>query len=77
VVGQHALANGQMRSYYQKYEANPFIEIGNHSYSHAHGHYKKFYSRPDSVIADFFKNVKRFYPFPQSMHGSRGEINGG
>ncbi|MDI9357554.1 MAG: polysaccharide deacetylase family protein [Phycisphaerales bacterium] len=31
----------------------PNIEIGNHSFSHADSHYKKFYSHPDSALLDF------------------------
>ena len=55
VVGQHALADDRMRRYYKLYEDNPYIEIGNHSFSHAHDHYEKFYEKPDSVVADFLK----------------------
>lgn len=55
VVGQHALSSERMRSFYKLYENNPWIEIGNHSFSHAHDHYKKFYKQPDSVVADFMK----------------------
>src|SRR5215831_9087836 len=53
VVGEHALSNERMKRYYRLYEANPYIEIGNHSYSHAHDHYKKFYVNPSNVVTDF------------------------
>ncbi|WP_153795820.1 polysaccharide deacetylase family protein [Foetidibacter luteolus] len=55
VVGQHALSSKRMKGYYDLYTKNPFIEIGNHSYSHAHDRYQFFYNSPDSVVADFLK----------------------
>jgi hypothetical protein len=44
-----------MKNYYKLYTENPYIEIGNHSFSHALDHYKRFYKRPVSVVADFQK----------------------
>lgn len=38
------------------YRKNPFIEIGNHSYSHASGHYRLYYRKPSAVLADFIRN---------------------
>ncbi|MBS1576656.1 MAG: polysaccharide deacetylase family protein [Bacteroidetes bacterium] len=55
VVGQHALRSKRMKGYYQLYLNNPLIEIGNHSYSHAHNEYEKFYENPQSVLQDFLK----------------------
>lgn len=55
VVGQHALNDERMRGFYKLYQQNPFIEIGNHSFSHAHNHYKKFYDSSLTVVADFKK----------------------
>jgi len=56
VVGMHALANKRMEGFYKLYEANPYIEIGNHSFTHAHDHYQAYYAKPDSVLHDFTKN---------------------
>ena len=56
VVGMHARANERMARFYKLYETNSFIEIGNHSFTHAHGHYKAYYEKPDSVLGDFIKN---------------------
>ncbi|HNP21525.1 MAG TPA: polysaccharide deacetylase family protein [Panacibacter sp.] len=53
VVGQHALSSSRMKGYYHLYETNPFIEIGNHSFSHAHNHYAAYYRNPASVLKDF------------------------
>jgi len=55
LVGQHALGSKKMEDYFHLYQRNPYIEIGNHSFSHAHDHYKSFYQKPDSVVADFLK----------------------
>src|SRR5690242_9333659 len=38
VVGQHALSS-KLKDFYEMYQNNPYIEIGNHSFSHAHNHY--------------------------------------
>jgi peptidoglycan/xylan/chitin deacetylase (PgdA/CDA1 family) len=38
------------------YRENPYIEMGNHSYSHANDHYQLYYSDPEGVLADFIKN---------------------
>ena len=55
VVGQHALSDKKMKGYYQLYLNNPLIEIGNHSFSHAHNQYEKFYENPQNVLQDFEK----------------------
>ncbi len=55
VVGQHALASERMKGFYKLYQNNPYIEIGNHSFSHAHDHYKEYYQNPAGVVADFMK----------------------
>jgi peptidoglycan/xylan/chitin deacetylase (PgdA/CDA1 family) len=55
IVGQHAQSNKRMKGYYQLYIDNPLIEVGNHSYSHAHNQYEKFYENPQNVLQDFLK----------------------
>lgn len=55
VVGQHALSSKRMKSYFHLYETNPFIEIGNHSFSHAHDHYAAYYKNASAVLQDFSK----------------------
>src|SRR3954462_6851521 len=54
VVGQHALSDS-LRGFYRMYQNNPYIEIGNHSFSHAHNQYGKFYKNPSAVVNDFLK----------------------
>jgi peptidoglycan/xylan/chitin deacetylase (PgdA/CDA1 family) len=56
VVGLHALSSKRMEGFYKLYEDNAYIEIGNHSFTHAHDHYQLYYEKPDSVLHDFIKN---------------------
>jgi len=44
--------------YLELYRQNPYIEMGNHSFSHANLHYKKYYSNPESVLKDFIKSME-------------------
>ncbi len=53
VVGMHAMANPRLRSYCQLYETNPWIQVGNHSYSHARDGYHTFYASPELLLQDF------------------------
>jgi peptidoglycan-N-acetylglucosamine deacetylase len=55
IVGQHALANKRMHGFFQLYIDDPLIEVGNHSFSHAHNQYQKFYENPENVLRDFLK----------------------
>ena len=58
VVGSHVRSVPRMSSYFQLYENNPYIEVGNHSYSHAHDEYSLFYKDPEAVYQDFEKNER-------------------
>jgi peptidoglycan/xylan/chitin deacetylase (PgdA/CDA1 family) len=58
VVGSNVQNVPYMRKYFQLYENNPYIEIGNHSYSHAHNGYGLYYKDPESVYQDFIKNER-------------------
>jgi peptidoglycan/xylan/chitin deacetylase (PgdA/CDA1 family) len=58
VVGSHVRSVPRMSNYFQLYENNPYIEVGNHSYSHAHDEYRLFYEYPDAVYQDFVKNER-------------------
>lgn len=55
VVGIHTKANKRLGAFYDSYLKNPFIEVGNHSYSHAGNKYRKFYQHPQEVLKDFLK----------------------
>jgi len=50
LVGEHALVRPKDVDLYRE---NEYIEIGNHSYSHANDHYKLYYSNPEGVLKDF------------------------
>jgi peptidoglycan/xylan/chitin deacetylase (PgdA/CDA1 family) len=61
IVGQHVISSPRMTRFYKLYESNPYIEVGNHSFTHAHDHYKEYYEKPDSVLEDFVKNQEQFH----------------
>lgn len=57
VVGKHA----QNKNFLKKMESmryNPYIELCNHSFSHAYHKYKQFYSSPVSAARDMMENEK-------------------
>lgn len=56
LVGEHAAMSKQLGQYYKLYEQNPFVEAYNHSFTHAHDKYTRFYSDPKGVLADIRKN---------------------
>jgi len=58
LVGEHAEKSKQLGTYYKLYEQNPFVEVYNHSYTHANNKYELFYSNPENVLADIQKNEK-------------------
>ncbi len=57
VIGKFAFANENRSALFKSYQLNPFIEIGNHSFTHANSHhYHLYYSNPGSVKHDFLIN---------------------
>lgn len=56
LVGHNISYNPRMGGYFKLYEANPFIHIYNHSFSHAAGHYRHYYGDPQNVLADIDQN---------------------
>ena len=57
LIGKNVLRNDSTRRLYEAYRRNPFIEIGNHSFTHAGGHYRRYYAHPDTVEQDFILNA--------------------
>src|SRR5574338_1111680 len=53
VVGEKVFANDTMTKLFHSYFNNPFIEIGNHSFTHAIKKYQQYYKNTENVIADF------------------------
>lgn len=55
LVGRHAEGSAEQREIMDSLRALSLAELCNHSYSHAGNQFDKFYTRPDSVLADFNK----------------------
>lgn len=55
-VSHNMKLSNRMKNYFQMYSQNPYIEIYNHSYTHANNKYKKFYSDPQNVLDDIIRN---------------------
>jgi len=58
VVGINAKNSKRLQEYLQMYKTNSWIEVGNHSFSHAHDDYQAYYNNPDAVFEDFLDNEK-------------------
>jgi peptidoglycan-N-acetylglucosamine deacetylase len=52
IVGEHVFASHEQAKTWDSLRHASNIEICNHSYTHAHNRYEKFYERPDSVVRD-------------------------
>lgn len=52
MVGMHAEASAGQWTLVQRAKALPLVTVGNHSYSHAHGKYRDYYSNTEAVVAD-------------------------
>lgn len=55
-VGMHALLNRSFMRHLDAMKHSPYIEVLNHSYSHAYGKYQSFYSQPQSAAEDIIGN---------------------
>lgn len=53
LVGQNVCLDDTHRRLLEAYQANEWIEIGNHSYTHAQRQYKRYFKQPLKVLADF------------------------
>lgn len=60
VVGNAIDGSSKFLKYYNMFQTNLYIEIYNHSYSHANNRYTDFYKNPESVLKDFEKNQTEF-----------------
>ena len=60
LVGKPINGSYRFRKYYEVLQQNPYIEIYNHSYSHANEKYAGYYKNPESVLTDFEKNQSEF-----------------
>jgi peptidoglycan-N-acetylglucosamine deacetylase len=55
-VGKHYKSNKSFTNHLEAMRRDPLIEIHNHSYSHANGKYKEFYSSPQAAANDIMEN---------------------
>lgn len=53
VIGEHVYGSRLQANVYDSILASPYIEVANHSYTHAHNRFAKFYQDADSVVNDF------------------------
>lgn len=57
MVGLHYdNAKQDVRNFISTARKSPLIDVGNHSYTHAHNHYRYFYHHCSDVIQDLKKN---------------------
>ncbi len=56
VVGKHAGMSKKLQKYFQRYMDNPYVDIYNHSFTHANNKFNVFYSHPQQAFEDFEKN---------------------
>jgi peptidoglycan/xylan/chitin deacetylase (PgdA/CDA1 family) len=55
MVGKHAEASAAHRALVERAKSLPHATVGNHSYSHAHDHYRHFYADTEGVVADMMR----------------------
>ncbi len=55
-VGMHALMNKAFMRHLDAMKRSPYIEVCNHSYSHAYGKYQNFYANPEAAAQDIHGN---------------------
>ncbi|HEV9035197.1 MAG TPA: polysaccharide deacetylase family protein [Puia sp.] len=53
LIGRNACLTERSRAMVLEYAANPMVEIGNHSFTHANRKYEAFFRDPEVVLADF------------------------
>ncbi len=58
LVGRPLSEDENLKPILKAYKNNPYILLGNHSFSHANFHYKRFYTNPVNVEKDFLKNER-------------------
>ena len=58
LVGKPMSSDIRLEPNFLRYKSNPYVTLGNHSFTHANFHYKRFYQNPKGVEKDFLKNEK-------------------
>lgn len=62
IVGEHVFASREQAITWDSLLSAKNIEICNHSYTHAHNHYDRFYNNPDTVVKDMEKTKEKLLP---------------
>lgn len=57
IIGKYVYKNDTMHTLFDSLRANPAIEIGNHSFTHANRHYRLFYSNTLTAVQDVQHNA--------------------
>ena len=60
IIGEHANGSKAQKAIYDSLLLSEEIELANHSFTHAHNAYSKFYANADSVVTDFRKCADSF-----------------
>lgn len=53
VIGEHVYGSKLQAAVYDSVRNSSFVELANHSYTHAHNKFTKYYSAPADVVNDF------------------------
>lgn len=56
VIGKFVTKNDTTRQIWQQAVSSPWLEAGNHSYSHANSKFHRYYGNPLQVLEDFRRN---------------------
>lgn len=62
IVGEHVFASLEQAKTWDSLQQAENIEICNHSYTHAHNRYERFYQHPDTVVKDMELTKDRLLP---------------
>lgn len=62
IVGEHVFASTGQNQVWDSLKAARNIELCNHSYTHAHNRYNKFYLRPGTVVKDMERTKETLLP---------------
>jgi peptidoglycan/xylan/chitin deacetylase (PgdA/CDA1 family) len=53
IVGEHVFASTSQHAVWDSLKIDTAIELCNHSHTHAHDHYERFYKNVEGVVSDF------------------------
>jgi len=62
IVGEHVFASVGQNEVWDSLKMAKNIELCNHSYTHAHNRYRKFYKTPETVVKDMEKTKECLLP---------------